>query len=184
MGLLNRIFGGTKDNYPKSGVVLVHKLATSLNLPGWQGKLPGYTPSELEAIEAQLSDFQRMADSAMGEKAVIHPDAIQDIQRTLAATALTNFADGKWRFLSNIPENWKELVSTYLKAWSADMSPNALVSLGGLFLKASRPDEVKQVCQVLLLFPAYAKRSMPGKEGADLAEITAHSAKQLLDQLD
>jgi len=83
------------------GVQLTHKIVESLSLTGWQSGpplLPNYTPEEVNAINTELSGFQRMADEAMGGDAVFHPEVLDDIRRQSIAQALYNLAGNSWRF--------------------------------------------------------------------------------------
>ncbi len=60
-------------------------------------------------------------------------------------------------FSNKIPANWKPIASTFLKAWCANLSPTVLTELADFLAKVGCKNEAKDVLQVVLLFPSYAK---------------------------
>ena len=127
----NRPSGHRPPNpYVDAGTALLHHLITTLNLPGWKDLLPSYTPEEAAAIQAELSNFQKMADAEAGEGAqgstYFHPGAASEIRRVLIAQELCDFAERSWRYGDEMPEDWRAVVSTYLKSWVSNFSPVAV----------------------------------------------------------
>ena len=160
MGLLNRILGQERNQskpYVDAGVALMFKLTTSLNLPGWKDGLPSYTPAEVEAINRRMSSFQKMANEVAGDVVSFHPDVFPVVERMLSAGALIDLAGAAWRFSGEVPADWRELASSYLKGWAANFNPQALMELGELLAIVGYRSEAKEAFRVLLLFPTYAE---------------------------
>jgi hypothetical protein len=129
LSLLSRIFGQETNKskpYVDAGVALMFKLTTTLNLPGWKDGLPSYTPAEVEAIKLRRSSFQKMANEVAGGDVAFHPDAAPGIERMLSAGALIDLAGDEWRFSGEVPSDWRERATTYLKGWVANFNPQAL----------------------------------------------------------
>jgi hypothetical protein len=186
MGILNRLFGVQKSKakpYVDFGMAVLYKLTVSFNLAGWKDGLPTYTQSEMEAIDRRMSSFQKMANDELGGEARFHPEIIQELQRTLAAEALLEHAGNGWKFSDEIPEDWKERVATYLKAWASSLNPIALLQLGDLLAKVGHGSEAREVLQVVLLFPTYAETFYHGQQNADLVESIVGSARESLSSL-
>lgn len=108
-GILGKLFGsdkGTAKPYVDAGFQLIPKIADSLNLTEWrvwQGKIPDYTPQELDAINKELASFQGLADSVAshevaGGRMLFHPEAVAEIQPACAAKALERLAGFGWEF--------------------------------------------------------------------------------------
>jgi hypothetical protein len=183
MGFIAKIFGKEKSQpYVDAGTALVFELSRSLNLTDWNEGLPNYSPEELEIIQKRLSQFQKIANSELGGEAKFHPDALPELQRMLAGEALTEFAGEQWKFSDDVPANWKNLVSIYLKAWVSRLDPQTFLDLGDLLVKASHQNEAKKVFQTVLLFPTYAKK-MWGKDNDELLDLIVGRAKESLQDL-
>lgn len=186
MGMQRRLFrmekGKTKP-YIDAGMVLVDKLTASLNLSGWKDGLPTYTHSEIESINRRTSSFQNIANEEMGANAYFHPAIVQDLRRTLAAEALLELAGDKWKFSEEVPQEWRECVATYLKAWSLSYNPMALLELGDLFVKAGYRSDAKETYKVVLLFPTYADSYYAGQPKQKLVKSIVKSAKESLRDL-
>jgi hypothetical protein len=161
------------ESYIDSGKLLIQRLTQSLPLLDWRNGPPGYTEGENEAIDFSLSQFQRIGDEVArergGDKMAIHLNYVEDIRRMLAEQGLRGLADRGWRFKDNIPENWKENLSTYLKAWICGLNPMVLLDVADLLVHAGRNAEASEAVETVRLFPAYAHSQ--GSEGAFSAEI-------------
>lgn len=183
MGFIGKLFGKEKSQpYVDAGMSLIFKLARSLSLTDWNEGLPNYSPEELAVINHRLSEFQKMADTELQGETTFHPEALQKIQRTLAGESLIEYAGEQWKFEDDVPANWKNLVSTYLKAWASCLYPQALLELGELLVKVGCRNEAKEVFQIVLLFPTYAE-TMWGKNDDELLDSIISSAKEALQDL-
>jgi hypothetical protein len=184
MNLFVKLFGkGKSQPYVDAGVALTFKLPRSLKLSDWNNGLPNYTPEEIAAIDRRLSQFQQTANSELGGEAKFHPDTIPELQRMLTGEALSEFARDKLMFQSEgIPADWKPLASTLLKAWASRLDPLALLELGDLLVKVGCKNEAKEVLQVVLLFPTYAK-TLWGKSDDELLAGIISEAKENLRHL-
>ena len=189
MGLLSRILGsGKKQPYIDAGTALLHKLIATLNLPDWKDLLPTYTSAEIEAINRKLSSFQQEANRLGGGEAKFHPEIVPDLQRVLSADALADLAGGLWGCLipDELPQDWRQRVSTYLKSWVGNLDPTTLIGIGKLLIKAGCRSEAKETFRVILLFPTYAKTFYGGsnwQEEAEMVEKIVGSAKESLQGL-
>lgn len=186
MGILNKLFGIEKSNtkpYVDAGVALLYKVTSSLNLPGWKDGLPTYTESEIEAIDRRMANFQKMANDVLGGDAHFHPEIVQDLQRTLVAEALLEVAGDEWKFSVETPQNWRERLATYLKAWAGSLNPLALLELGDLLVKVGYRSEAREAFQVVLLFPTYAATYYRGQQKAELVEKIVVYAKESIRDL-
>src|SRR4051794_29370241 len=93
MGLFGNLFGKEKSHlYVDAGTALTINLCRSLDLPNWKDGLPTYTEEEIAAIDRGLSQFQKMSNQELGGEVKFHPDAVSEIQRTLAGEALLDLA--------------------------------------------------------------------------------------------
>jgi hypothetical protein len=185
MGLLRRILGLEKKAgkpYIDAGVALTHTLTTKLSLPGWKDLLPTYTEQEMGAINKRWSGFQKMANEVVDGDAKFHPGILPDLQRTLAAQALAEHAGDPWKFSDQLPTNWRECVSTYLKAWAAHCDPLYLLDIGALLVRSGYRTEAKDVFQIVLLFPTYAD-TYYGQQEPDLVQSIVDAANESLQDL-
>jgi hypothetical protein len=177
------------DPYVRGGVVLTQELVTSLDLVGWQELVPSYTPDEVAAIDQELRSVQRIADDVAKERwgagstMVVNPHVLPDIQRMYVAIALRDLAYYQWFFEDELPPNWKDLVSTYLKAWTVKLDPNHLVELAELLIRAGHRSEAKQAYQVVLLFPTYADIYFAKQQTPELVDGIVNRAKEALNEL-
>ncbi len=186
MSLLKRILGMEKKAekpYIYAGIALIHKLTATLNLSDWKDLLPSYTEEEIEAINKRWSSFQRTANEVAGGDAKFHPEIVSNIQRMVASEALAELAGVTWKFSDELPKNWRQCVSTYLKAWAAHFNPIALLDLGDLLVRAEHRTEAKEVFKVVLLFPTYADTYYAGQQKPELVEGITNSAKESLREL-
>jgi len=187
MGIIRRLLGLENKKadkpYLDAGVALTHRLASTLGLTDWKDLLPTYTEEEIEAINRKQVGFQKMANQVAGAEVRFHSEILPEIQRTLVGGALTDLAGSAWKFSRELPTNWRQCVSTYLKAWSAQLNPLTLLDLGDLLVKAGYPTEAKAVFQTLLLFPTYANTYYGGKEQSDLVQSITESAMERLSKL-
>src|SRR5258708_18529851 len=137
---------------------------------GAQGIQPVYTQDEMDAITKGLANFQRIADSTMGGRAVFHPDAVGEIQRKCTAEALEELADGTWKFSAKdtVPEDWRLRISTYLKAWACQLNPQVLLDMAEMLAHAGYKTEAKEALEVVLLFPSYSRRYFGSAEASEL----------------
>jgi hypothetical protein len=118
MGLLSELLGKKKRQekpYIDSGLALINKLVTTLNLSGWKDLLPEYTPEEIEAIDRRLTEFQKLADKEYGGEAKFHKSIVPQLQRMFAGEGLAELATSSWNYSEDLPINWKDCVATYLK---------------------------------------------------------------------
>lgn len=158
-------------------------MTRALNLPGWNEGLPNYTDEEIAAIDRSLSQFQNMANRELGGDATFHPNVISEIRRKLAGDALAELARYKLMIQSeDIPTDWKPIASEFLKAWASLLDPLSLLELGDLLAKVGCKNEAKEVFQVVLLFPTYAKTHW-GKSDDKLLESIVSQAKEKLQNL-
>jgi hypothetical protein len=172
----------TAEPYLEAGAALTHQIATSLNLVIWKDNSFLYTAEEVEAIEGHISSFQKMADQEAGGSAKFHSDIIPDLQRVLSAQALAELA-GSWKYADELTLNWKNCVSSYLKAYAAHLDPMVLLDLGELLVKAGYRSEAKQVFRAVLLFPTYAETFYGGPADPELLDKIVSSAKESLRDL-
>ncbi|MFH1595162.1 MAG: hypothetical protein ABIG94_02155 [Pseudomonadota bacterium] len=186
MGLLRRILGWEKKQdkpYVDAGMAVMHKLITKFNLLDWKDLLPSYTDEEIEAINKRWSRFQRMANNVGGGDVKFHPEILPDLKRMLVGEALAELAGDSWKFSDQLPTNWKECISTYLKAWASYLDPLSLLDLGELLTRAGYLIEAKEVFQVVLLFPTYANTYYAGQQKPELVKSIVDSAKESLKDL-
>jgi len=162
---------------------LTYNLIQSLRLDGWDNLLPVYTPEEMRTIESELSKFQEIANDVVGGEARFHPEVVGPITRMQTAQALEDLAGRDWKFTdkSELPEDWKARVSTYLKAWASNLNPSALREMADMLVKAGYKTEAKQALEVILLFPTYADVYFSGADGS--AELTNRIVKDAKDSL-
>jgi hypothetical protein len=159
VGLLTKLFGSAKKPakpYVDAGVTLTHRLVASLELEGWQENgLPIYTREEADAIEKSLHDIQRKFNEEAGGEVVFYPEIVGEMQRSFAASGLQNMANQNWKWRTDFPVDWRKSVSTYLKAWTCDLNPTAMLDMARLLIKAGYKGEARDALQVVLLFPSY-----------------------------
>jgi hypothetical protein len=184
MGLVNKLFGMNRRSakpYVDEGMRFILGLPEVLRLAAWQNGLPSYTPEETAAIQSELSNFQNTANEVMGGEALFHPEAVGEFQRALTATALEGLARHGWKYLDELPEDWKISCSTYLKAWTCNLNPSVLLEMAELFAKAGYKGEARQALQVVLLFPTYSHTYFANDERADkLTREIAEDAQKAL----
>lgn len=175
----------TAMSYTVAGVALTYKLISSLSLGGWNQGVPVFTEIESEAIQARLDSFQQTANAEGGGEVVFHPDAAEKIQRQFGAEALKRLADDEWKFSDNLPVTWREIVSTYLKAWAMNLDPMVLVELSELLALASYKAEAKEAAEIVVnLFPDYAPRFFAGADaGNEVTDSVIASAREALQSL-
>ncbi len=188
MGWLSAIFrgkGAPPLRYVESGSQLARELQEALALPGWENGTATLSPTESRAVELRISEFQAMANQQMGGETYM-PSALADkLRSTLASEALRDLATLSWKYESALPENWKEHVSTYLKAWSLlPADAFALLELGRLLAKAGLIAEAKRVLNVVLLFPAFAESYYSEPQGSKIAAGFVELAKNSLRDLE
>jgi hypothetical protein len=175
--------------YVRAGIVLTQELVTSLHLVGWKDFIPSYTTDEVAAIERELCSWQRIANNVAEERwgpgrtMVVHPSALPEIQRMCAATALKDLAYYQWFWEDELPRNWKDFVSTYLKAWAAQFEPDVLLQLANLLLRAKYRNAAKQAYQVVLLFPTYADTFLGKHRTPEVVDGIVNQAKKALQDL-
>ncbi|MGD0445309.1 MAG: hypothetical protein ABSA39_15340 [Edaphobacter sp.] len=176
---------GRVKPYTDAGVALTNRLISSLNLTGWNQGIPIFTQIESEAIESRLGGFQQMANAEVGGEVVFHPDAAEKIQRQFGAEALKTLADNGWKFSDNLPSTWREIVSTYLKAWAMNLDPMVLVELSELLALASYKVEAKEAAEIVVnLFPDYAPRFFAGADvGNKVTSQVVASAREVIHRL-
>ncbi|HXN22855.1 MAG TPA: hypothetical protein VOA41_08960 [Candidatus Dormibacteraeota bacterium] len=94
------------------------------------------------------------------------------------AQALEDLAGQGWKFSdrSELPENWKARVSTYLKAWACYVNPEVLLLMGEMLSKAGYKTEAKETYSVVLLFPTYADTFFGSSDKT--AELTSSIVRQ------
>lgn len=188
MSLVGKFFGN-KNAYVDAGTALTFKLCDSLELPGWERGLPVYTDDEVAAIEVKLSTLPNIKNLELGGKMLFTPDERAKIQRMLAGEGLEALAQSQARFTAGISVNWRSTVSTFLKAWAVGLDPMILIDLAEFLIKIDRRPEAKEVVEVVLLFPTYAKQlyekddeeysvSIMKMAGVILAHLSACSKRQ------
>jgi hypothetical protein len=171
------------EPYVDAGIVLIQELVTSLSLGGWKDLMPSYTPDEVDAIQQELDSFQRIADDVIGGVAKAHPHTATLTQRMCAAHALQELAYSQWFWEDELPSNWKECVSTYLKAWASQMDPGVLMQLADLLVRAGYRGEAKRAYQVVLLFPTYADTYFAKQQTPEVVDGIVNQAKKGLQEL-
>jgi hypothetical protein len=192
MGFLGKLFGIKQGQaYVDAGLALTLKFCREWKLPGWKDGLPEYTTEELKAIELEASRFQAIADNQMGGSAVFHPEIEGDLRRSLAGTALGDYASdqamGVCSWLDDEEEedrpDWRPVVSTFLKAWASKLDPMTMISLGDFLSRVGQKDAAKEAYKVVLHLPSYAKKLWgPGHE--DLVKGNLQLAKEALASLE
>ncbi len=192
MAWLDKLFGGSSNAYVDAGIRLTRELVVSLGLGDWKDLLPEYTTEEMEAMDRELTNFQRMADGTAAEEEgpgtqmFFHPEAAPEIRRMLMGQALENLAARDWRFLGEdrIPDNWRQCVSTYLKAWVSSLSAAVLLEVGDLLSRVGRKQEARKAFEVVLLYPRYIEnRDRGSKQSIDNAHYFADRARERLQRL-
>ena len=179
MGILSKLFE-RRQPYVAAGVQLTNQLVTTLKLPDWTNFEPDYRPDEIEALSDNLSGFQELADKEMGGEAKFHESVAPQITRLLAAQALNDLAARECELPDDLPSNWKDYASTYLKSWAAQLDPFTLYKLGELLTKAGYRNEAKDVFQVILLFPTYAETYYAGEPDLHFVNEIVNSAQEFL----
>lgn len=195
MGLLDILFGGQKS-YADAGFALIIKLTASFNLPGWKDGLPDYTPAEIEAIARNIDSFQEMANKEAGGKVKFHPEIIPKLHGMLAADALIELAEMKFDEICaaagsitaildgrhNI-SNFKERLSTLLKAWASNLNPKAMLEVGRILVDAGHVSEAKDAFRVILMFPSYSGKYYAGNQTPEMLDKIVKEARESLDIL-
>lgn len=171
--------------YPDAGVAFTYKLISSLDLGGWNQGIPLFTQVESQAIQARLDGLQQMANAEGGGEVVFHPDAVERIQRQFGAEALKALADDEWKFSDSLPSTWKEVVSTYLKAWAMNLDPMVLVEVSELLSSTSYKSEAREAAEIVInSFPDYAPRFFAGADaGNEITNRVVASARQAIQRL-
>ena len=186
MGILENIFRTSKPAklYVDAGTRLTANLIRSLQLKGWENLRPVYSPAEIKVIEGELAFFQRGVDARTGGRVVFHPELAGEIQNTLIASALQNYAGTGWRFEDKRkpPVNWKLRVSTCLKAaWAGRLNPNCLLDMAEMLVSAGYTAEAKASLEVVLLFPTYAGEFFGGADSDGVVtNRIVNQAKEML----
>jgi hypothetical protein len=174
--------------YPKVGTAFAYKLIADLSLTGWENGLPVFTEKEQEAIQTGLDRFQRDANGQMGGDTVFHPDAAPMIQRQIGSEALKELAsegDSLEEIFTNEdgpPLDWKERVSTYLKAWTMSLDPMILIDLSGLLAKTGNKKAASAALNVVIShFKGYAPKFFAGadKENAVTNQVIADARARM-----
>lgn len=179
--------------YPKAGTAFVYQLIAVLRLTGWENGLPLFTEKEQEAIQAGLDRFQEDVNEQMGGPAVFHPDAAPVIQRQIGADALKDLAsEGEILGIPGIDDffadddepqrNWKDRVSTYLKAWVMCLDPTILVAVSSLLARAGYKKEARDALKVVVShFKGYAPKFYAGadKENAVTNQVIADARARM-----
>lgn len=137
-----------------------------------------------------MRNFQRMADAEaqrMGhEQMHFHPEIAEPMQRMFGADALRHLAGpsiGSWEPDDVCPSDWKERVSTYLKAWAMNLDPDAMLDMARLLALAGHKEEARQAAAIVAQrFPSYAPRFYSGSKPELVASITAR-ARELMDEI-
>lgn len=200
MGWLGRLFGASPSPkaYADAGVRLTHELVQSLGLEGWKREpmmLPEYTAEETAAIDKEMADFQGMADDVAakeggpGTHMLFHPEAAKVIEQSSIARALEDLASrgssfGRWDDPdeTEVPDDWQQKVSAYLKAWAANLSPTALLGMGELLSRVGRKREAQKSFEIALLYPQYDKSRGRG-DNEEFIEMIVKRARADLQKL-
>jgi hypothetical protein len=155
--------------YVQAGINLTHWLVGSLGLKGWERDsrgllVPTYAPPEVRAIQTRLSGLQSMADDLAAGEARYRPEVANEVQRWFIAEALHDLAGCSWKYdgrpaseKTRLSEDWRERISTYLKAWACGLDPRVLLDMAALLANAGYKGEAGQALQVVLLSPSYAE---------------------------
>ena len=176
MGLFSRFRSKNPNDYPNAGAHLMRALAETLPLEDWRHGVPDYTVKESDAINRELSSFQRTADAVAGGPAVFHPGVIEPIRGTFIAQALKNLANQ-----DSGPSDWKNRISTYLKAWMACADPEVLLEMAHLLAGRGYAEEAKRTYEVVLLFPGYAPHFFgKARNTSELVEFIVERARSEL----
>ena len=177
MGFLGKLFG--TQNYVDSGVQLTLKIVESLSLTGWQT----YTHEETDAINGKLSGLKRSFNEYAGGEVDFH-EAAEGIQRMFIAEALHELAGkGLLHKRTYRREDWKDRVSTYLKAWVCNFDAPVFLDMAELLAEAGYKDEARQALQVVLLFPSYALKKWGSRPDDLLVRSIVEDAQEALENL-
>jgi hypothetical protein len=143
-----------------------------------------FTQVESAAIQSSLESFQRMANAESGGNVVFHPDAAEKIHRQFGAEALKSLAGDEWKFSDSLPPTWKEIVSTYLKAWAMNLDPMVLIELSELLASASYKAEAREAAEIVIKsFPDYAPRFFAGADASnEVTNRVVASAREAIDR--
>src|SRR5207253_9126174 len=98
--------------------------------------------------------------------------------------ALNDLTERECEWPDELPPNWRDYASTYLKSWAAILDPLTLLKLGELFVRAGCRTEAKQVFEVILLFPTYADAYYDGEPDLHFVEGIVNATKEHIAKLD
>jgi len=162
--------------------LIVH-LAKILPLPEWTSQCTAeYTREESEAIRISLDDYESIAEYILKEvsggispgQGIVNPEYAEPIKRFLAVRRLKQLADAAWtdtvmfggvvKHGDIAPENWREIVSTYLKMWRASLNPFDILDAAEILSMAGYGDESKAAIKAALMFPLWAAKHPASKE--------------------
>lgn len=172
--------------YVTAGAEFTQHIVTSLGIQGWKNGCPVFTDSERKAIESGQNDFQFLANERTRLEAIFNPDTVEPIQRQLGGEALKRLADHTWKDSGELPANWMERLSTYLKAWSMTLDPNILLDVADLLALAWYQADAKRAAEIVAtLFPGYAPRYFVGTdESGDTTEEIVSLARDAIQVYD
>jgi hypothetical protein len=184
VGLLKALFGAPNPParpYLDQGLALTKKLIGLLGLSDWASDTPQYTPEEMRAIDQGLRTAQRTADQV--NDARLRSEIIDPMRRIEGAEALHDLAGRHWGISSECPDDWRERISTYLKAWAMQLDPDVLLDMSVLLAIAGCRGEAITAAQIVANhFPSYAPRYFGGTADQNLvAQIVASARETVLE---
>jgi hypothetical protein len=156
----------------------------ALNLEGWQDGQPVTSSDERKAIEAKILQFHLDANEVAGHEVSFSREASNIIKSRLTAEALEELAGSRWKGKDALPQDWKQSVSTYLKAWAVRLSPWVLIDLARLLIWAGYRSEAKEALNTVVdWFPVYSPRYWTGDVDSSLMDMIMANARNLLDSI-
>jgi hypothetical protein len=110
-------------------------------------------------------------------------EVFENLRRSAIASGLQEAAGDGLSIVvyDTLPADWKRRVSSYLKAFAADLSPFPMAYVAELLTLAGYKTEAKEAWQVVVLYPSYCV-TVPGMEDTKLQIVD--EAKEKLRELE
>jgi hypothetical protein len=155
---------------------LIKHLEQQIPLAEWQNGIPSYTELETKAIEDSLDDYNNVSEWLIknygSSGATLNPIIMDAIKMTLGAERLKRLADG-WKQKgdilfeadkTDIPDQWKCVISTYLKVWMMSLNPFDILDVADLLARAGRPSDATMAINAELKFVGHAATHLVPQE--------------------
>jgi hypothetical protein len=168
-----------KRLYQDAATKLVHEVVALLELTDWTEFPPQYRADEVEAINREFTNWNRMADAKAerekgpGAKMVFHPDVIEPTQRLIIASALSSHA-----MRCEMESRHREAISSDLKSWLISLSPYSLLNIGRILAEMNLRGKARETYQ-LLVDASYRNCPEWSKESSFVAERAKEQLAEL-----